>query len=124
MEPKANPMDDWYSSMARIRERVPDDVLVLPAHNDCFRGLHARIAHQIEGQDAALDGLRTLLSEPKRVVDTFSTLFRRPVLESDGPTLGLATGEATACLNYLVARGEAQMDVTGGVAWYRRTAIA
>jgi glyoxylase-like metal-dependent hydrolase (beta-lactamase superfamily II) len=119
MEPHADPMADWEQSMARIRERVPDDVLVLPSHNDCFRGLHARITDQLEGQDAAMDALRALLSEPRRVVDTFSTLFRRPVRESDGQQLGLATGEATACLNYLVARNEASVDVVDGVAWYR-----
>jgi glyoxylase-like metal-dependent hydrolase (beta-lactamase superfamily II) len=120
MEPHANPMADWFASMSRIRERVPDDVLVLPAHNECFQGLHARITHLLEGQEAALDALRELLVQPKRVVDTFATLFRRPVRESDGTQLGLATGEATACLNYLVARGEVDAEATDGVTWYRQ----
>jgi hypothetical protein len=98
---------------------VPDDVLVLPAHNECFRGLHARIKHLLEGQHAALDALRQLLVTRKRVVDTFATLFRRPVRESDGTQLGLATGEATACLNYLVAREEVEIEIDGAVNWYR-----
>jgi glyoxylase-like metal-dependent hydrolase (beta-lactamase superfamily II) len=119
MEPHANPMADWFASMTRILERVPDDVLVLPAHNECFRGLHARITHLLEGQHAALDALRELLGTPRRVVDTFATLFRRPVRESDGTQLGLATGEATACLNYLVARGEVEVEADEGVNWYR-----
>ena len=119
MEPNSNPMAEWYESIARIRDRVPDDVLAMPAHNECFRGLHARLEHLARGQDAALDALRTLLQTPKRVVDTFATLFRRPVRESDGTQLGLATGEATACLNYLSGRGEIDEEVRDGVAWYR-----
>jgi hypothetical protein len=31
----------------------------------------------------------------------------------------MATGEATACLNYLVQRGEAVKEVRSGVGWYR-----
>jgi glyoxylase-like metal-dependent hydrolase (beta-lactamase superfamily II) len=122
MEPHANPMADWYASMRCIMDRVPDDVLVMPAHNECFRGLHGRIAHLLDGQDAALNGLRQLLAEPKRVVDTFSTLFRRPVRETDGTQLGLATGEATACLNYLVSRGEVEIETAQGVSHYRMRA--
>jgi glyoxylase-like metal-dependent hydrolase (beta-lactamase superfamily II) len=119
MEPHANPMADWYESMARIKSRVPDSVLVMPAHNECFRGLHARITGQMAGQDSALDKLRTLLETPKRIVDTFSTLFRRPVRVSDGTQLGLATGEATACINFLLARGEIKEEMIDGVAWFR-----
>ena len=119
MDPHANPMADWFESMRRIPQIVPDDVLVMPAHNECFRGLHARITHLLEGQDAALGKLRELLAEPKRAVDTFATLFRRPVRETVGTQLGLATGEATACLNYLASRGDVNIEVADGVAWYR-----
>lgn len=119
LEPQANPMADWFHSMRGILQRVPDDVLVLPAHNECFRGLHSRIMQLLDGQDGALDKLRELLVQPKRVVDTFSTLFRRPIRESDGTQLGLATGEATACLNYLDSRGELDIQIVDGVAWHR-----
>src|SRR6185295_16769246 len=43
MEPDADPMADWYASLAKLRREIPDDVLVLPSHNECFRGLHARL---------------------------------------------------------------------------------
>lgn len=119
MEPRANPIADWYASMARIPTRVPDSVLVMPAHNECFRGLHVRIAHLLAGQDDALQALRALLQTPRRIVDTFPALFRRPVRESDGTQLGLATGEATACVNYLLHRGEIDEQVIDGVGWYR-----
>ena len=121
IEPGANPMADWLASLARLRSRVPDDVLVLPAHNECFRGLHARLAHLQADQHAALDGLRALLAEPRRVVDVFGALFRRPIPHDDASLLGMATGEAVACLNYLLARGEAAAQLRDGVTWYFRT---
>jgi glyoxylase-like metal-dependent hydrolase (beta-lactamase superfamily II) len=120
IEPDANPMADWLASLDRLQARVPDDVLVLPAHNDCFHGLHVRLAHLRDGQHEALDRLRELLAEPKRVIDVFPALFRRPIAESDASQLGLATGEAIACLNYLVHRGDAVKELRDGVAWYRR----
>ena len=41
-EPDGDPLTDWLTSLARIKTKIPDDVLVLPAHNDPFHGLHAR----------------------------------------------------------------------------------
>jgi glyoxylase-like metal-dependent hydrolase (beta-lactamase superfamily II) len=118
IEPDADPMADWFASLDTIQQRVPDDVLVLPAHNDCFHGLHARIAQLRSGQEAAFERLRSALREPKRVPDTFEALFKRPILEGDGHQFSLATGEAIACLNYLMARGEVRKQVKDGVAWY------
>jgi glyoxylase-like metal-dependent hydrolase (beta-lactamase superfamily II) len=57
-EPEADPLHDWMTSLARIKGQVPDDVLVLPAHNDPFFGLHARIDHLITGHERALARLR------------------------------------------------------------------
>jgi hypothetical protein len=96
-------------------------VLVLPAHNDCFRGLHARIQQLREGQLGALQRLRELLSQPRCVPDTFAALFHRPVDHANGLQLQLATGEAVACLNHLLYRGEITKELRqGGVAWYQR----
>ncbi len=119
-EPDADPMRQWLESLAKLRREVPDDVLVLPAHNDCFRGLHLRIDALERGQETALRRLRRSLAEPRRVVDVFSALFARPIPATDGPLLGMATGEAIACLNHLVHRGEASRRLDDqGVAWYQ-----
>jgi glyoxylase-like metal-dependent hydrolase (beta-lactamase superfamily II) len=116
-EPDADPLAEWLASLARIKTLVPDDVLVLPSHNEPFHGLHARIDHLIAGHQRALRDLRQLIAEPKRVVDVFPALFRRTIEES---TLGLATGESIAHLNYLLARGEAvRRRDERGVDWYR-----
>ena len=119
LEPEANPMKDWLDSLARLRQRVPDDVLVLPAHNKCFRGLHARLQALEQGQHEALERLRTTLSQPGRVVDVFTALFKRDIPQTDAAQLGMATGEAVACLNYLLAQGTLRAELRDGVRWYR-----
>jgi glyoxylase-like metal-dependent hydrolase (beta-lactamase superfamily II) len=116
-EPEADPLADWMTSLRRIKTRVPDDVLVLPAHNDPFRGLHARIDHLVGGHERGLNRLRQLLAEPKRAVDVFHVLFRRRI---DPGLLGLATGESLAHLNHLLATGEVvRRRDEAGVDWYR-----
>jgi hypothetical protein len=95
-------------------------VLVLPSHNECFRGLHARIDSLRQGQERSLQRLRRTLKEPRRAIDVFGALFARSIGESDVALLGLATGESLACLNHLLQRGElTREDDEDGVAWYR-----
>jgi glyoxylase-like metal-dependent hydrolase (beta-lactamase superfamily II) len=119
-EPDANPMGEWLDSLEKIKREVPDDVLVLPSHNDCFRGLHARLDYLGASQHRSLDRLRRTLKSPKRAVDVFVALFGRAISEGDGSLLNLATGESLACLNYLVHRGEASRLLDdAGVAWYQ-----
>lgn len=120
IEPEANPMQDWFDTLAKLKAEIPSDVLVLPAHNDAFIGLHARVDALRTDQEEALLQLRNALAGGrKRIVDVFPALFRRPVELADAPVLSLATGEAVACMNYLLRRGEAVRDVdAAGVAWY------
>ena len=119
-EPDADPMRDWLESLAKIRGEVPDDVLVLPAHNECFRGLHARLDYLAESQLRTLDILREAVRQPRRAVDVFAALFGRAIDESDAGLLGLATGESIACLNHLMHRGELRRTFdAAGVAWYQ-----
>jgi len=118
-EPDADPMEDWLSSLDKVKAAVPDDVLVLPAHNEPFRGLHARIDYLRASQMQALDRLRGALAQPKRAVDVFGELFSRPITGSGG-LLGMATGESIAHLNYLLHRGEAVRELAAdGCYWYR-----
>jgi len=116
-EPTADPLDDWLTSLARIKTIVPDDVLVLPAHNEPFHGLHARIDALIGGHERRLAYLHAEIAEPKRAVDVFHVLFRRKI---DGGNIGMATGESIAHLNCLMARGLARRTTDDqGVDWYR-----
>ena len=119
-EPEGDPLTEWLESLARIKTRIGDDVLVLPAHNDPFHGLHARIDHLIGGHERNLERLRRELSEPRRAVDVFHVLFRRRI---DRDLLGMATGESLAHLNCLLARGQAVRERDqNGVDWYRAVA--
>jgi glyoxylase-like metal-dependent hydrolase (beta-lactamase superfamily II) len=120
-EPDADPMQDWLESLDKMQARVPDDVLVLPAHGACFRGLHARIEVLRKDQLDALQRLRDRLAQPARVVDVFEDLFGRRIRQDDASQLGLATGEAVAALNHLCLRGEATREIRNGIAWYYRT---
>ena len=117
-EPDADPLTDWLSSIERIRARVEPDLLVLPAHNEPFRGLHLRLDALADGHLVGLDRLRERLAQPQRVVDVFPALFRRAI--GSGRELTLATGESLAHLNYLMARGEAERRLgSDGVYRYR-----
>ena len=60
-EPDEDPMSDWLHSLAKLKAEVPDDVLVLPSHNECFRGLHARLDYLAAGQQRTLQRLRKTL---------------------------------------------------------------
>ncbi len=122
-EPLADPMAEWLDALAKVARTVPDDVLVLPAHDEPFHGLHARVRALADRRHDALDRLREALQEaPLRAVDTLHALFGRKRF-ADPTTFKLATGEAVAYLSHLLARGEiAVADDAQGVAWYRAAA--
>ena len=117
-EPDADPLAEWIASLAKIKHEVPDDALVLPAHNDPFRGLHARLDQLAIGHERGLERLREILEEPRRAVDVFGALFARRI--TDPHLLNLATGESLAHINYLIGVGEAAVaKEVDGVSWYQ-----
>jgi glyoxylase-like metal-dependent hydrolase (beta-lactamase superfamily II) len=116
-EPAADPLKDWLESLASIKARVPDDVLVLPSHGEPFRGLHERLDRLMAGHEESLVRLHEALAQPKRALDIFPLLFGRKI---SGDLLSMATGESVAHLNCLIGRGLARFDTDeNGVAWYR-----
>lgn len=118
-EPDADPVSDWMESLAKLKRELPDDVLVLPAHNEPFRNLHGCLDNWTGDQERRLDRLRESLREPQRVIDLFGALFSRKI-GSDPMLLYLATGETLACLRYLIRRGEAVAQENDlGIFWYR-----
>ena len=110
-EPYADPLGDWLDSIEELRALDPD-LLVLPAHNWPFTGLHTRLDQLRDDHLGKLDKLRAFCSEPRTAFDTFATLFRRPI----GPeSHGIATGEAVAHLHWLEARGQLRRLSDSGV---------
>ena len=119
-EPENDPLSEWLSSLAKLKTRVGDEVLVLPAHNEPFFGLHTRLEHLIDGHERAMDRLVVELAAPKRAVDVFHVLFRRNI---DTDQISLATGESIAHLNCLIRRGRVLRERdAAGVNWYRAAA--
>ncbi|MEZ5996547.1 MAG: MBL fold metallo-hydrolase [Hyphomonadaceae bacterium] len=116
-EPDGDPLSEWISSCHKLRAALPNDVLVLPAHNEPFHGLHERLDNLIEGHERSLARLHKRLQEgPKRAVDLFGALFARKI---GGDLIGMATGESLAHLNCLIGRGLARRTVReDGVAYY------
>ena len=116
-EPQANPLQDFFESIDRLEELVPEDVLVLPAHGKPFRGAHARLealrTEHLERLEILLDKGR----EPRRAVDTFGDLFGRAINDNNRI---MATGEALSHLYYLVATGDMTAETDrDGVTWFR-----
>jgi glyoxylase-like metal-dependent hydrolase (beta-lactamase superfamily II) len=117
-EPDADPLGDWIASIEHLRATLSDGLLVLPAHGEPFKGLHARLDRLAHGHERGLQRLRRSLAEsPKRTVDVFGALFARSI-DSNGELLGMATGEGVAHLNHLLVRGEAVRE-TGADGVYR-----
>jgi len=103
-EPDGNPLRDWLQSLEHFLEVLPEDVLVLPAHNVPFYGLHHRLRHLIEHHEDHLIALEEACVEQQpTAVELLPVLFRR---ELDDSQVGLAVGECVAHLNYLYHRGQ------------------
>lgn len=118
-EPHANPLKDWIESLAELKQRLPADVLVLPAHGSPFRGAHQRLDALTEEHMTGLSKLFDLCAEPRRAVDVFPALFRAKISDNN---LIMATGESIAHLNYLLNEGALQSELDkDGVRWYQRS---
>lgn len=115
-EPQADPLGDWLRSLAELKDRLPDDLLVLPSHGEPFHGVTLRLEALLRGHETALKRLEKTLRTPSRAVDVFGALFARPVGDA---VLGMATGEALAHLNYLERQGRVRRARDGdGVDWW------
>ena len=115
-EPLANPLQDWFDSLRKLRASVPEDVLVLPAHGKPFRGAHTRIDAIILEHEERLEALREVCSSPQRVVDVFPSIYRTRI---DDKNRIMATGEALAHLSFLVRSGEMLTTCRDDAIWYQ-----
>ncbi|MGD8325306.1 MAG: MBL fold metallo-hydrolase [Sphingomonadales bacterium] len=114
-EPESNPLGDWMESLVRLKQ-LRDDVLVLPAHNEPFYGLHDRLDTLLQGHCLKLERLARNLKEPKPVTGTLNTLFGRKF--NDAMLLSMATGESLAHIRLLEALGYVERGRRDGVDYY------
>lgn len=117
-EPHANPLRDFINSCGRFRELLPPDLLVLPAHESLYEGVHERLTELIDWHEVALEKLYDLCSEPKRAVDVFPALFKS---EINDMSFFPATGESIAHLHCAKERRMLTVEEDeNGVAWWRQ----
>ena len=64
-EPDANPLQDWLDSCAKLEALLPPETLVLPSHNEPFRGVKLRLQELIDGHETGLEKLLALCAEPQ-----------------------------------------------------------
>ncbi len=117
-EPLANPLKEWLESCASLRDLLPSNLLVLPAHQDLYQGVHERLTELIRYHETALSQLYDMCAEPRRAVDVFPAIFKNKITEW---TFFMATGESIAHINCALDRRMlvAEQD-QNGVSWYRR----
>jgi glyoxylase-like metal-dependent hydrolase (beta-lactamase superfamily II) len=103
-EPLADPLREYLACLDGFAH-LPEDILVLPAHGQPYRGVHARIAEiraHHEDRLARLADAAGTAPAGLSAVDCFPLLFKREI----GPhNIGLAIGEALAHLHLLESRG-------------------
>jgi glyoxylase-like metal-dependent hydrolase (beta-lactamase superfamily II) len=116
-EPAANPLAHWFDSLYMLKQLLPADVLVLPAHGKPFTGAHVRLDQLIAEHEQGLEKLKKICREPRRVLDVFPALFKARITDKN---LIMATGEAISHLNYLLESGEInRRSDDQGIDWYQ-----
>ena len=111
-EPEGNPLAHWMDSLGKLAREIPDDVLVLPAHNVPFHGLHERLRQLTTHHEAHLVALEEACLEPRSAVELLPVLFARELV---GPEITMGTGECIAHLHLLLSQGrvERTLDEAG-----------
>lgn len=98
-EPEANPLQDWLSSLSRLRH-LPRETLVLPSHNAPYHGLHNRLDDIENYQRQRLQAALEAMVEPKSAYELLGVLYQKSLR---GEQLMMAVGECLAHIRYLQA---------------------
>lgn len=113
--PDADPLADWLAAHERLPQLLPDDALVLPAHQRPFRGVHTRLREVVEHHHQRLDRLWGLCDQPQTAQQLTERLFERKLETFQN---FLAVGECLAHLHYLLATGRIQRTLCDGVHYF------
>ncbi|MED5388378.1 MAG: MBL fold metallo-hydrolase [Pseudomonadota bacterium] len=117
--PEADPVTAFVDSLTAIRDALPEDTLVLPAHGLPFRGMAARINTLVAHHARQLDVVQAeCQSQPRCAHDILPVMFDRKL---DVQQLMFAMGESIAHLNCLVEQGRVQRENADGI-WRFRSA--
>lgn len=102
-EPEADSLGLYLASLSALRREVPEDVLVLAAHNLPYYGLHTRIDELSRHHAVRCAEIEAAArAAPLTAAEIVPVLFRRRL---DAHQTGFAFGEVLAHLNYMVRGG-------------------
>ncbi len=118
-EPQANPLKGWLASHEKLTRELPNDLLVLPAHNLPFYGLHERLQELIDHHEDRMLIIEEACVTPRSGVDLLPLLFNRKL---EGPTKIMALGECIAHLHCLMDRERISQEFDGKQYWYHSIA--
>lgn len=119
-EPDGNPLADWLESIKSLKS-LPDDLLVLPAHERPFKGLHARLSELAAHHSKKLQSLSAWLTDERTIDELTELLFPHAKTPFD---LMLANGETRAHLNFLFADEQVTRRLDSGRYLYRRVQVS
>ena len=114
-EPLGDPLTGWIDSHNKFLKKLADDLLVLPAHNQPFFGLHARLKELIQHHEERMSIIVSNCKTPKKAVDLLPMLFNRKL---EGHSMFMAVGECIAHLHCLMRRGQIARSETNGLYFY------
>ena len=118
-EPNSDPLANYLRSLGELRDRIPDDVFAMPAHNLPFYGLHTRIDALRTHHEHRCNDIIAACSRPLTTSEVLPVLFPRLL---DAHQVGFAFGEVLAHINYLANRGALAPQVDkAGVIRFERT---
>jgi len=104
VEPDANSLGEYLTSLAELDRVLPDDVLVLPGHGLPFFGVKIRLKqladHHEERCRMIADACRTA---PQTSAQLVPVVFNKHKL--DAHQTGFAAGELIAHVNHMLAEG-------------------
>ena len=115
-EPFADPLTGWLESHEKFKTALPNDVLVLPAHNEPFYGVQERLQDLIDHHEDRMLIIEENCVEPRMAVDLLPHLFKRKL---EGQSMFMGLGECIAHLNCLLVRGRIKRTQEGPHYLYR-----
>ncbi len=117
MEPDANPLADWLRTLKQFFD-LPEDTLVLPAHNLPFYGLHKRVGDLIQHHEDHMVALELACETPKALPPLLPVIFKR---ELNDDQISMAQGECVAHMHLLMERRLVERELAEDGLYYYTT---
>ncbi|HJN50123.1 MAG: MBL fold metallo-hydrolase [Pseudomonadales bacterium] len=114
-EPEGNPLERFMESNERLMNTLPNDILVLPAHNMPFYGIKERCQQLIDHHNDRMLSLEEFCVTPQVAVDMLPILFERAL---DGHSMFMGLGECIAHLHFLMKLKRIERVLDSGVYTY------